>query len=631
MTCSKTPAHPQRGLLSALCLAALLAFSNQSDAGPAAAKDTSFDARVGLFGSAELGQAGHTFFRHFFGKGWPTTRDVRNATLHDAHGASEDTLTAVMCSGLGFKLNDSIYMSKVVSAGRRKGGKPWRRGSDVVATRMEEFAQLSGLTTVPKFNPVLFELSVATPKYKKAWNETNPASHVWTSAGADTSKLDFDAVATGLYAQGLYARRELLEYSHEEKKTRFMGSDAWSGFYALMSLQLGLAKIREIQDKCIVSRGALKPLPSYDSYKNTGPKRWIPHSLKLKAKGSSYKFSVNKEKEAVNSQLYDQAMFMLGACEMIKVLRYSLPGAEAVTEEQKLAATLFRSTRFAAYQDVIFTTEDLLLTCDFAMFILTNLQRLHVDVERRTFRSRSSDNPALEKSQILRTADAGLALYALTTYIKVTEQLLKDLKKRDVENLSARIKRKERTAKTYVKLFARWLRTTTSKGFYDRIDIATKKSPKAELSAASIAMAVRGLMTVKDMSEEIASATDKKSSETAALQLMNMAEDKLWNNKLKLYVGRTFKPGKGKKARVSSYDQLAMIGVLKDLALRRDDVRYLIRLKELLRSMKAKGLLTTESSRGGEEGGDSDKDGLKSPADENRAPVIAPELQLLSK
>ena len=57
--------------------------------------------------------------------------------------------------------------------------------------------------------------------------------------------------------------------------------------------------------------------------------------------------------------------------------------------------------------------------------------------------------------------------------------------------------------------------------------------------------------------------------------------------------------------------------------------RLMFRFKELLGSLKARGMLAAETRRGGERGEDSDSDGVEAPSAVRRAPVLLPELRLV--
>jgi hypothetical protein len=623
----------RRGLVYASLLALFVTTALPSDARPDSDKVRSktYKTLTGAYGVVELSQSGRPFFRTFFSRGWPTTKTVKDLTLHDSQGSAEDGLLGLMASGMGIKLNESTYIDYLKRAGLKKGGRTWSRSSDVISDKLTEFSTLAGLEKSKQFTPIVLEYAQGTPKIKGSFDVDKLSSQSWVNTGVDTKNLSMDAICMSLYSQALYARQQLVDSKHLIAPQKYnFGDDSDHAFYGLLSLQLALAKVHEIKTRGIVFKKKLGVYKGMANYGLTGNKAWMPHRIKVKRRGASLSFLADTKNDAYQSQLFDQSIMLLGCTELLKMVRWAQKGARPASPNEKLLTTLFRSKRFDDYENTPIDPKSFDMVLDMALFVVTNLQRLHFDVDRRTFRSRSSDNPEGERVQSLSAVDAGLTLFALSSFLKELAELSKDIPKSD-SSLKARFIRKQRLAKTQLKLLTRWFcRLIERKGFVDRYNIATQAALDKSYSAASLAFTVRGFLSLKGLSTSEIPAAEREIAESAAMRLLKNAEKKLWNPKYQLYIGRTLTktPSKSKPYKIDSFGQIAMLGAMRMLANYKNDVRYLIRYGEVMNSLKKHGFLNAETERGGDKGGDSDKDGVLTPNAAKDAPVMLPEVFL---
>jgi hypothetical protein len=622
----------RRGFASTGVLILLVTLSLPSDARPdEAKKQKTFNTVTGCYGAVELAQSGQPFFRTFFSRGWPTTKKVKDLTLRDSQGSAEDTLVSLMASGMGIRFTDSTYMDYLKRSDLKKGGRAWNRSSDVVTDKLSEFAEIAGLEKGKQFTPIVLEYSQGNPRFKGGYKAQKLSTQQWVTTGVNTKELSMDAISMSLYSQALFARQQLADSKRllGTKKYAF-GTNPESAFYALISLQLAIAKLHEIKTRGIVYKNKLGIYKGLSRYSMTGTRAWIPHRVKVKGRGATLAFVADKQKDALQSQLFDQSILLLGCTELLKIVRWSARQIQPTSDNEKLLTTLFTRRKFARFEDFPIDPKSFELTIDMALFVVTNLQRLHFDVDRRTFRSRSSNNPEFEKVQTLSSADIGITLYALRSFLNEVDSLLASLSKSN-NSLKARLIRKQRLAKTQLKLLGRWTcKIINRKGFSDRYNIASQSPISKGFSAASLGFMVRGLLSLQSVSSANLPAADKEVAQTTAFKLLKLAESKLWNPNYKLYIGRALKmlPSASKPLKVDTFGQLAMIGAMRDLANSKNDVRYLIRFGEILGSLKARGFLNAETARGGDQGNDSDGDGVQTPDGSGQAPVLLPEVYL---
>jgi len=585
-----------------------------------------YDGRTAALGAIELGKAGKGFFRGFFRRGWPTTRDYRDLTENDAQGASEDTVISLLTSNFGLPMHSSAYMQEVFAQGKARNPS-WSRPKLALQSTLGAFGQLSGWTGAPnKFSPPVFEYRVGLPALAGSYKASQPKTQSWKLEGAD-KVLSLDAIGMQLWSQASYAGRQILESHHGDSKAPKVGRDAESGFYALCALSSALAKVKELGQRCVVDGGKLQGIRNLRTYTPTSPKKWFPHRFVAKISGDKLSYKADKQKGALDSQLFDLSALLLGLVELSRVTQFADKSFNAKSPGETAAKKLFSSTKFESFGTFApFDAKSHELVLDTAGFVLTNMQRLHFDSDRRTFRSRSLKNPALAPVQALSIADAGLTLLALSRYAhRIGELTARQGKGRGDASLKLRLIRSKKYAATYARYLARWVRARIEQGLHDRYNIATKQYLAKQRSAGTQALAARGLLAAATLlNDKEFRPADKKSALEGVLLLMAYSEKSLWNPELKLYLAKSSAKSDKKKIKVEVFGQLAMIGVLRELALLRDDVRYLIRLKELVRSLRAKGFVSSETKRGGETGGDSDGDGIKAPGEAGFAPVILP-------
>lgn len=621
-------------LIAEALVVALLLLACPAGAAPDKADEASYNFATGSYGSVVLGDAGGTFFRTFFRRGWPTTRAMRTLTLEDSGGTAKDTLQAQMFSGLGVPLFEGKYLEAVRGKGLKKGGKAWQKNSDVIDSKFIEFAAIAGLAKAPSFRPVLFEFEVGKPRYTKPYVADDPGSQIWTTTGVDRKQISMESVCMALWAQAAYARRQLLESSHkaDDGKSERLGSNPEDCYYALVGLLCAIAKVHELKFSCVTEGRTLDEYPDMVRYGLRETKRWIPHRIHYEGSGNK-KYKANTGKNAINSQLRDQSALLLGCAELLQVLAYSQNLKSENPNAQELGK-LFSSQKYAGFSDVAIDPDAFLMVLEVANFTVANMQRLHFDPDDKMMRSRSSKNPDLEKGgQTLVAADAGLALMALQAYLKslvVVDQAIDSMKSKDMVSVKTGMLSNKSYATTMVKLISVWLtsRADGDVGLYDRYNISTRQNLTRDQSAETLGMVVSALLDSETLPKGTLPEDKVAAARIAAEKFMKQAEIKLWNPSRRLYIGRALKKSPTEKAplKVKLIGQLAMADALRKLADGRGDVRYLIRLGELVSSLKEKGAVLAETEAGGERGGDSDGDGVGAPS--SVAPVLREELEL---
>ncbi|MDF1662706.1 MAG: hypothetical protein P1V97_13095 [Planctomycetota bacterium] len=622
----------RRKLFSATCFALAVLIWAPSDAGPdkEKAKSLTFKTVQGAYGVVELSQAGRPFFRTFFKKGWPTTQKAKSLTLQDSQGAAEDTLQGLMASGMGIKFSDSTYMEYLRQRNLKKRGAPWTRNSDIVNDKLLEFSTIAGLPKPKIFSPVLLEFSQGTAKVSGGYKEDKWSSQQWVNVGVANKELSMDAVCMSLYAQALYARQQLVDNKHILENNRYaFGTDAKSAYLGLVSLQLALAKLHEIKTRGIVYKGKLGTFRALSGYGLTGNKAWIPHRIKVKGRGAGLSFVADTKKDALQSQLFDQAVLLLGCTELLKITAWAKQTGPK-TENEKLLATLFKDGKFGAFNDTPIDPKSFDLVLDIALFIITNLQRLHYDFDSLVFRSRSSKDPDLEKIHSLNAVDAGFTMLALKSFLVEVQQLLGKASKND-SGLKTRLIRKQRLARTQLKFLSRWVcKIVDKRGLSDRYNIKSRSAMDKTFDASAAGFLARGLFSLKSLPTEDLAQANREVAESTGYKVLKEAESKLWNPEYKLYIGRTLAktPSAANPLAVNTLGQVSMLGVMRDLANLKNDVRYLIRYGEILGSLKSRGFINAETNRGGESGGDSDGDGVWEPGAKNHAPALMPEIHV---
>lgn len=624
----------RRKLFSATCLALAVLIWVPSDARPDPKKNAKkpqvFKTVQGAYGAVELSQAGWPFFRTFFKKGWPTTQKVKSLTLNDSQGSAEDTLHSLMASGMGVKLSESTYMEYLRQRNLKKKGAPWTRNSDIVNDKLLEFSTIAGLPKPKIFSPVLLEYSQGTAKVNGGYKEGKWSTQSWVNVGVANKELSMDAVCMSLYAQALYARQQLVDNKHQLENKRYaFGTDAKSAYLGLISLQLAIAKLHEIKTRGIVYKGKLGTFRALSGYGLTGNKAWIPHRIKLKGRGAGLSFIADKKKDALQSQLFDQSVLLLGCIELLKITSWANRAAPK-TENEKLLATLYKDRSFGNFNDTPIDPKSFDLVLDMTLFIITNLQRLHYDFDSLVFRSRSSKDPDLEKIHSLNAIDAGITMLALKSFLVEVQRLLDKAGKND-SGLKTRLIRKQRLARTQLKFLSRWVcKIIDKRGISDRYNIKSRSAMDKSFDASAAGFLARGLFALKALPSEDLAQANREVAESTGFKVLKAAESQLWNPEYKLYIGRTLKktPSAAKPLAVNTLGQVSMLGVMRDLANLKNDVRYLIRYGEILGSLKSRGFINAETWRGGESGGDSDSDGVSGPNSENHAPVLMPEVHV---
>lgn len=620
-------------LFTAACLAVAVLVWVPSDARPdpkKSAKSQTFKTVQGAYGIVELSQSGRPFFKTFFKKGWPTTQKVKGLTLHDSQGSAEDTLHSLMASGMGIKFSDSTYMEYLRQRNLKKKGSPWTRNSDIVNDKLFEFSVLAGLEKPKIFSPVLLEYSQGTAKVTGSYNADKWSSQQWVNVGVANKELSMDAVCMSLYAQALYARQQLVDNKHQLKNKKYcFGTDANSAYLGLVSLQMAIAKLHEIKTRGIVYKDKLGTFRALSSYGLTGNKAWIPHRIKVKGRGASLSFIADKKKDALQSQLFDQAVLLLGCTELLKITAWAKQSSPK-TENEKLLGTLFKNGKFGAFNDTPIDPKSFDLVLDIALFIITNLQRLHYDFDSLVFRSRSSKDPDLEKIHALNAVDAGLTMLALKSFLVEVQNLLNKASKND-SGLKTRLIRKQRLARTQLKFLSRWVcKIVDKRGLSDRYNIKSRSAMDKTFDASAAGFLARGLFSLKKLPTEDLAQANREVAESTGFKVLQLAEKRLWNPEYKLYIGRKLAkaPSAANPIPVNTLGQVSMLGVMRDLANIKNDVRYLIRYGEILSSLKQRGFISAETARGGETGGDSDGDGVSDPSEKNHAPVLLPEVHV---
>jgi hypothetical protein len=629
----KPPLEP---LFPALVLLAVGLIAGPQRAAADDARMPDFDARVGGYAAAELSLSGAPFFRLFFRRGWPTTKVFRGLAIQDAQGAADDNVTAVMTSELGVALADSLYIRDQLRASRFKGAESWGRGQDVVATKLQEFAELAGLEVTPRFKPILFELPLSRPSLTRAARSSTISVGAWSTEGAERSRLRLGAIGMSLWSQAAYARRQLLEAGRKGSGRAILpGTTAEDGFLGLVALQSAIAKLHDLRGRMTVTDGKLTGFSGMSSYGLSGPRRWFPHQVNLKrARGRSV-ISIDPNKNSICSDLGDQAALLLGACELLELTRFASKGVKATDPRESFVASLFGDSKFSDFRDVPFDPSNFSRGAEVVNFIVTNMQRLHFDADLKIFRSRSSDNPEQESVQYLVSADAGLTLLALSRFTAISKKVMTSFKResRDPKEVSIvkGLIKSQGYAKTMLRYAARWLRTRAKKQLSDRYDVESRQALAKGASAQTRGMLARGLLAVASLPDELIKEPEREAARLAARDVMEASERDLWNPDYKLYIGRELAspPTAERPLVVATLGQAAMLSALRELAILDSDVRYLIRFKEVLGSLKARGMMASETHRGGEQGEDSDADGVKGSAAVRRAPVLLPELRLV--
>lgn len=627
----RTPKHAPRRfssiphrLIAAAAVAVVIAGAPSSEA---AEPKKRIDIAAAGRAAVDLGRCGRPFFQRFFRWGWPTTKAVRRDLILDAQGASTDTIIAIMSSGFGLPLGESTHVAESLSLARGKERQPWRRSSELLAAKHAAFAELAGYQGDIDVEPVLFEFSTGEPDFRRSYQADKLSTQTWSQTGANTSRLSLDAIAASLHAQARFARVQLLEDSRLDRRDVQPGHSPEDGFFALVALHNALAKVRELRERCVAaSNGTIGTFQKLDQYEITQPRRWLPHRFNVKLSGRRSAFEADKAKESFESQLYDQVELLQGLCELMAVTSLGDAQLNPARDDPRAegVAKLFQPYSFNGRRGTLFSKDSFREVAEVAIFVVFNLQRLHFDVTLKTFRGRSSKNPESEPVQALSMADAGLTLLGLEAFCRRCDEAVKRSKKKDA--FINRLLRARGYAATMARFLARWIGERCKSGFYDRYNISSRSALGSRRSAISFGYIIRGLLALQRFGDKDIRASERQEALGLAARLAQSAEGLLFDPETRLYIGRGKSSGKSLKIEVAG--QVAMIGALRDLAVNTRDLRYVIRLRGILEALKRAGFLAAETARGGERGGDSDRDGIPAPGEARCAPVILSEVAI---
>jgi hypothetical protein len=601
--------------LLALAFAAPFAIVRPASRAADGDSDTSFESAKGLYAAAELGLGGRPLYQALFPNGWPTTKEFRRMTLDEGEAAFADSIGSMLGSGLGVPLDVSMYeRDRLAKKQETGGGKAPGTVDAYLPTRWEEFRTLSGLqSTVESFHPVFLPYRRGDPIPAAPFDESKPGTWSWQQKGQDTL-ITLDAIGLSMYAYTIFAEQQLAAertVTASGVPTTYIGRNDVDGFLGFVALECAIASMRELREKLCMSKGAagnsvLGAFPKSVAAlvaKGTQREVYYPHGLTATVNRATVTYAVGTGAPDIKMRLYDQAAVLLGLCELAKASAPGKKGSNQFFASDRKGPSFPETT----YYDAI----------ELAGFVASSIKNISWNPGNAGNCSSFATTDAW--GDALRTEDAGLLLLALEQFIALTPA------KADAEFVSAQ--KGMSTVVDHTTSFLLNVQKTSTPamtGFCDNYNLAGESPAETQngvekRSLFAQGLVVRGLLAA-NRTTNLANYSGKKPAglKESALLVLKWLEDARWDGKRRAYVEE-----KGKGTKTRAVDAAAVLGALRDVALDTGDARYLLRYKDYLTTLRARGLFLAETARSR-----ADLAGAKSPQEAGKAPVLAAEVSI---
>jgi hypothetical protein len=603
-------------LRSRILLGCVLAFAGASavassaihaaKAGDGDAPAARFDASSALYGATELGIGGRPLYQALFPSGWPTTKEYRRLTLEDGEAAFVDNVAALLGSGLGVPLTASSGERARLEDLQKLDPKTPSSLPTALKERFEAFRQLAGLPGAvdERFIPVFLPFRRGEPSVS-SFDETKPATWAWSSKTTE-SLISLDAIGLSIYAETLLAEQQLVAEHKVDTgagSQTFVGRSDIEGFVALCALDCAVAAMNEVRNKLCIdlkvpASPVLGPYPKvYDPAGEFARRNYFPHLFAPQLGPATVTYALGGGADAKKSHLFDQAALLLGVCEIARASDGKTGPARFFTGDKKQS---------------FFDPQTSQQATDLAVFIFESLYAIHCNSSGKLSSFASYEN----WGDLLRIEDAGLILLALESFTQLTGP--KSM------NLGAAQKRARNMIERVASFVCSVQKTSNvAPGFCDAFNLDSESATEDRASLAAQGLAIRGLLAAKRAFATPAfasSAAAKPDVLTAAQRTLEFLEKKRWDPDRRAYIDA---PGSRDKVKLRAFDAFAVLGGLRDLALETKDVRYLLRYRTFLTTLRTAGLQLAGSSREGD-----GSDGVKKASAVGLAPVATAEITL---
>ncbi|HZV02095.1 MAG TPA: hypothetical protein VFF73_35630 [Planctomycetota bacterium] len=603
--------------LAAVLVAALAGASFAGLPGAQAQGDapTVFESAPGLYTAAELGLGGRPLYGKLFPNAWPTTKDFRRMTLEHGDGAFADSVGAFLSSGLGVPLDVSLYERWK----QNQQGKPVAR---VMADRWNEFRQAAGLQAqVNAFNPTFLPYRRGDPGIA-SFDEAAPWATAWSTKGQDKA-ITLDAIGLEIYAFALFADQQL----SIERQAQVSGSTQTcvgrtdvDGFFALVGLECAMAAVRELQGAlCLDARAdkgkvGLTAMPKNYKVRQSqfqGRETFFPHGFDVEVGKGTATYTLPANANDQKSRLFDQAALILGLSQL----------AKAGTSPKGVGKI------FNAQRGLSFEPNALSDIFELLVFVVESTKEVNWNPQNNGRIASFADVNAPGTSLLVE--DAGLLLVALEQFLSIDPKKAPQAIQADLGEAQGHMA----TILHRVTMFLEDAQKTSNPpqgGLCDMYNLdgspALSKNGVEQRSLLAQGLAVRGLLAAARASSLPAYAGAKTvaahpEAKDAAMLILKWLENR-WDKSKRAYVDA---PGSG-PSKLRAQDAAAILGAFRDAAFDTVDARYLQRYRTYLTTLRARGLVLSESQRSRDvlgDGGD-----LKGPGTVLKAPVVASEVTI---
>ena len=562
-----------------------------------------FESSPALYAAGELGHGGLPLYQALFPSGWPTTRDYRKLTLEAGSGAFADNVGAILGSGLGVPLS--------VSDGERSRLKDLQAGSAqapgtvsaMLKARFEAFKALSDLKAPidDKFMPVFLPFRRGEPVVS-AFDESRPSTWTWSSKSTEAT-VTLDSVGLAIYANTLLAEQQLgidRKVDLGQGPSTFVGRSDVEGFVAFCALNCAVDAMNELRTKLCINMKSpehpqLEPYPKdYRTESEYNRRFFFPHLVTPKVQPASVQYEPGASEEAKKSLLWDQAALLLGVCELAHA-----------SDMKTGAGRFFSNDAKTGFFDPNTTNS----ATELAVFIYQSMVALNCNSKGQA----SSVADIQDFGKVLYTQDAGLLLLALESFLQL------NAKSTTVAALQTRARGlTERVSKFLVTVQKT---SPVSPGYCDAFNLESETKTNSNASLAAQGLAIRGLIAARRAFALPGwTAGTRPDVLNAAQRTVEYLEKSRWDAERRAYLDS---PGARGAQKLSGFDAIALLGGLRDLALDQKDVRYLLRYKSYMTTLRANGFELSGSTRQGD-----GSDGVKKTAVVGLAPATALEISI---
>jgi len=515
-----------------------------------------------LAAAAELVAAGDPFFGRFFARGWPTTPEIKAATVGGAARASRAALgkyllgapPAVPLARSPYTRLELLRLRQELPAGAPESAEA------LIAARLRLYARAAGLGEPSRRAP-------AVPLFPA---ETAAAPGDGGGGGATTPvAIDLEAIGAALVAEVRWAERLLVRRGPPGTPGGdLLGETPADGFDGLLYLTLAVAQLASLKHQAAFDGKALGPVPvgDYDPY---DAPRWFPHRLGVKGfgpEGTPDLIVLDPE-----SRLADQAWLLLGAAEL---------AALAGPGRGDAAPPVFGPLRVGDVRDEVFPQTTHVLARDVARFVFQNLAALHFDATPGRPTLVSEAGPGGRGTR-LATADAALALVALEAAARIFSEdtRLKGEVRKLIYAQATFLADRQREDGSFPAEFQLAAKPEGAGG-----GAAGAASPAA--SARAQALAVRGLLAAFRASEE-------ERFKAAALKAASFLERRCYDPWAALYLDAV-EPAAGAPVAIGARDAAALLGALREVATDLGSIEALYRYRDLWRTLVGLGVVAPD-------------------------------------